>query len=191
MLMMPSLSNDLRFNISEAKVKQSYYIDSFGGAIPPPPSSLYPSFTTREQGYVFIEANNSGSNTISDGLFSDNRQRQWNVVDVLTYTRGTHALKFGVDYRRLSSFTYSGSYKRAFRPDSMVALVANSPAPGTIIAPAVTLRPMYNNFSAFAQDSWRLNGRHTLTYGLRYELNPAPSERNNNLPFTVSNLVGC
>src|SRR5207247_8858604 len=97
MSMMPALSNDLRFNVSEAKVKQSYYIDSFGGAIPPPASSLYPPFTTREQGYVFIEVNNSGSNTISDGLFYDNRQRQWNVVDVLTYNTGTNELKLRVD----------------------------------------------------------------------------------------------
>src|SRR5206468_10916174 len=46
MWIMPALSNDLRFNFSEAKVKQDYYIDSFGGAVPPPPSSLYPSFTS-------------------------------------------------------------------------------------------------------------------------------------------------
>lgn len=183
-----SLSNDLRFNWSEARVKQSYYIDTFGGAIPPSASSLYPSFTTRDEGYIYIEANSSGSNTISDGLFSDNQQRQWNVVDVLTYTRGSHALKFGLDYRRLTSRSHSGKYKRQFRPDSIVGLVANTPAPATIIAPTLTLRPIYNNFSAFAQDSWRLNGRLTLTYGLRYELNPAPSEQNGNLPFTVRSL---
>ena len=184
----PFLSNDVRLNWSEGKVKQSYFIDTYGGAIVPPAASLYPSFTTGDQGYVYIEANPTGSNTISNGLFSDNRQRQWNVVDVLSFTRGTHALKFGVDYRRLGSTSYSGSYKRQFFPDSIASLVANTPAPAAILAPTVTLRPIYNNFSAFAQDTWRLNGRLTLTYGLRYEVNPAPSEQNGELPFTVVNI---
>jgi carboxypeptidase family protein/TonB-dependent receptor-like protein len=188
MQILPFLSNDLRLNWSEAKVKQSYYMDNFGGAIPAPFSSLYPAFTTRDQGYVFIEVSSSGNNTISDGLFSDDRQRHWNLVDVLTYTRGAHAWKWGIDYRRLASATYSGSYKRQFRPDSIPALVANTPAAATIIAPTATLRPIYNNFSTFAQDAWRVNGRLTLTYGVRYEVNPAPSEKKGNLPFTVRNL---
>jgi hypothetical protein len=188
MLVSPAIANDLRFNWSEAKVKQSYYIDTFGGAIVPPGSSLYPSFTTRDQGYVYIEVNASGSNTLSDGLFSDNRQRQWNLVDTLTYTRGAHAWKFGVDYRRITSASYSGTYKRQFLPDSIVDLVANNRVPGAVIAPTLTLRPIYNNFSGFAQDTWRLAQRLTLTFGLRYEVNPAPSEANGNLPFTVRNL---
>jgi outer membrane receptor protein involved in Fe transport len=188
MVFSPAVTNDLRFNWSEAKVKQSYYMDDFGGAIVPPASSLYPSFTTRDDGYVYIEVNASGSNTLSDGLFSDNRQRQLNLVDTLTYTRGTHATKFGVDYRRIASSSFSGTYKRQFLPDTITDLVANNPAFAAIIAPTLTLRPIYNNFSAFAQDTWRLHPRLTLTYGLRYEVNPAPSEANGNLPFTVRNL---
>jgi outer membrane receptor protein involved in Fe transport len=184
----PWLSNDLRVNWSEAKVKQSYFIDNYGGAIVPPAASLYPSFTTRDEGYIYIQATSSGSNTISDGLFSDNRQRQLNLVDTLSYSLGTHSMKFGVDYRHIGSRSDSGKYKRQFRPNSIVALVNNTPSGATLIAPTVTLRPIYNNLSLFGQDTWRLNGRLTLTYGLRYEVNPAPSERNDRLPFTVINL---
>jgi len=188
MSLTPSLANDLRVNWSEAKVKQSYSIDSFGGAIVPPSSSLYPAFTNRDQGYIYIEVNASGSNTISDGLFSDNRQRQFNVVDNLSWTIGSHALKLGFDYRRIASSSYSGTYKRQFLPDSIVDLVANNPAPGAIIAPTLTLQPVYTNFSAYVQDTWRATSRMTLTYGFRYDVNPAPKEANGNLPFTVQNL---
>src|ERR1051326_1399013 len=44
------------------------------------------------------------------------------------------------------------------------------------------------NLSAFAQDAWTPSRRLTLTYGLRYDVNPAPTEKNGNLPRTVANL---
>lgn len=188
MLFSPRLTNDLRFNYSTSKVNQTYFIDTFGGAVVPPDSSLFPSFTTGANGYIYIEANPSGSNTISSGLFSDNEQRQVNVVNTTSYTAGTHALKFGVDYRRLTPVSNSGTYKRSFLPDSIAALVNNTPTDATIVAPDVVLRPVYHNFSAFGQDTWRASNRLTLTYGLRYEIVPSPSEKNGNLPPGVTGL---
>jgi hypothetical protein len=73
-----------------------------------------------------------------------------------------------------------------FIADSIADFAANGVGFGDIIAPDVVLEPIYNNFSLFAQDTWRVNPRLTLTYGLRYEVNPAPSEANGNLPLTVS-----
>jgi outer membrane receptor protein involved in Fe transport len=57
-----------------------------------------------------------------------------------------------------------------------------------ILATDVTLRPLFDNYSAIAQDTWRLGRRLTLTYGLRYEVNPPPSEKNGNLLLTVNGL---
>jgi hypothetical protein len=180
------LTNDLRVNFSKSKVNQTYFIDNFGGAIVPPASSLYPSFTNRDNGYFIVEVNASGSNTISDGFFNENRQRQFNIVNSTSYTIGGHAIKLGVDYRRLAPVSDGGSYKRLFIADSISDFAASSIGFGDIIAPDVVLEPIYNNFSLFAQDTWRASPRLTLTYGLRYEINPAPSEANGNLPLTVS-----
>lgn len=188
LLISPHWSNDTRLNFSRSRTRQYYFIDTFGGAVVPPSSSLYPSFTSRDNGYIYIELNAAGSNTISDGLFSDNRQTQWNAVDTLSYSRHGHSLKFGVDYRRLSPVSNSGNYKRSFLPDNMADLVNNRPTAATIVAPQFILRPVYRNFSAFAQDTWRLSPRLTLTYGIRYEVNPSPSEQNGHLPPTVLNL---
>ena len=189
------ISNDLRVNFSKSKANQTYFIDNYGGAIAPPQSSLFPPFTTGANGYSYIEVNPSGSNTLSSGLFSDNKQRQFNIVNSTSVTVGGHAVKFGVDYRRLTPVSFSGNYKRAFLPDSIQALIATTanpngtPTDAQIIAPQITLRPIYHNFSLFGQDTWRVNQRLTLTYGLRYEVVPAPSEANGNLPLSVTGLV--
>ena len=34
--------------------------------------------------------------------------------------------------------------------------------------------PLYTNFSAFAQDEWKVSQRLSLSLGLRWEVNPAP-----------------
>lgn len=189
-----SVSNDLRINFSKSRVNQTYFIDTYGGAVVPPPSSLYPSFTNGSNGYIYIELNAAGSNTLSDGLFSDNRQRQFNIVDSISYTTGGHSFKFGIDYRRLTPVLFGGTYKRSFLPDSLQALIATAsnpdgvPTSATLVAPQVTLHPIYQNFSAFGQDTWRVSPRLMLTYGLRYEVVPAPDEENGNLPLTVLGL---
>ena len=183
-----NITNNLRVNFSKSKVNQTYFIDDFGGAVIPPQSSLYPSFTNRNNGYFYFEVNPTGSNTLSDGLFSDNKQRQFNIVNSTSITFGGHTVKFGVDYRRLTPVSFSGTYKRAFLPDNIQDVINNVPTFAQIIAPQVTPRPIYENFSLFAQDTWRVNPRLTLTYGLRYEIVPAPDEENGNLPLTVLGL---
>jgi len=147
------ITNDLRVNFSKSRANQTYFIDTFGGAIVPPQSSLYPSFTNGSNGYAYIEVNGSGSNTLSDGLFSDNQQNQFNIVNSTSVSVGGHAIKFGVDFRRLKPVSNSGTYKRAFLPGSITALINNTPSDGEIIAPDVVLRPVYNNFSLFGQDN--------------------------------------
>jgi hypothetical protein len=185
MMFSSKIVNDLRVNFSKAKSNQTYFLDNFGGAIVPPKSSLYPSFTDGSNGFIYIEVDAAGDNTLSDGLFSDTRNRQFNIVNTLSYNIGNHALKFGADYRRISTVSFAGGYRRQFLPGSINALVQNTPSSGSIIAPSET-RPIYDNFSLFAQDTWRVRPNLTLTYGIRYEIVPAPDEANGNLPPTIS-----
>lgn len=185
MILSSNLSNDLRFNYSKAKSNQTYFLDNFGGAVVPSQAALYPSFTTGANGFIYIQVDAAGDNTLSDGLFSDTQNKQFNVVNTLSYLVGNHSLKFGVDYRRINTTSFAGSYRRQFLPNSIQALVQNTPSSASIIAPS-EVRPLYNNFSAFAQDTWRINQNLTLTYGIRYEVVPSPDEANGNLPPTLN-----
>ena len=45
--------------------------------------------------------------------------------------------------------------------------------------------PTYLNFSFYGQDNWKITRRLSLTYGLRYEINPPPSEANDRQPATL------
>lgn len=185
MILSSKIVNDFRLNLSKAKSNQTYFLDDFGGAIVPPKSSLYPSFTDGSNGFIYIEVDLAGDNTLSDGLFSDTKNRQFNIVNTLSYNLGNHALKFGADYRRISTVGFAGNYRRQFLPGSVNALVQNTPSSGAIIAPSET-RPVYDNFSLFGQDTWRVTPNLTLTYGIRYEVVPAPGAENGKLPPTIS-----
>jgi len=183
----PRTINDVRLNYSASRAAQIYFIDNFGGTIVPPASSLYPSFTSSQTG-SFGLIGPSNAETLTDGLLSDNRQRQVNLVDNFSLTLGAHSLKLGFDYRRLSPVNRVNDFQRFFNPGNFSQLAAGFAASASVIGIDVVLRPIYNNYSAFAQDTWRLRPRLTLTYGLRYDVNPAPAEKNGNLPVTVNGL---
>jgi hypothetical protein len=175
------LVNDLRVNLSQAEASSFFHLDNFGGAVPP--SS--PFFSPDQPGllYPFV-----GFNALTTGLNASNRQRQFNVVDTLSYAAGSHALKFGFDYRRLLPVTRGAAYRRfPFFFGVSDVLAGNIPFLD-VLATDVVLRPVFDNYSAFAQDTWRITRRLTLTYGARYEVVPPPSEKNGNLPLTVNSL---
>ena len=46
----------------------------------------------------------------------------------------------------------------------------------------------FSNWSVFAQDTWQAMRTLTITYGLRWEYNGAPSSPNGTLPFTVTQV---
>src|SRR6201981_484457 len=104
----PRSSNEVRANYSNDRVGSRFGLDNFGGAVPVPDSALFPSGFSSSNGlFEFLIA---GVGEWATGKFATDEQRQVNVVDNLSWSKGSHALKFGADYRWLSPFSSPSSY---------------------------------------------------------------------------------
>ncbi len=180
-----SVSNDLRANYSRNNGASSLSLDDFGGAVPPGDRALFPSFTSSKDAAMTVIIVPFG---FSVGKNVDNAQRQLNLVDNLAWVTGSHQLKFGLDYRRLSPIFSPWEYlQQAFFNSVNRALTGNTSFALVVTSPDRRV-PVFTNLSAYGQDAWKASPRLTLTLGLRWELNPPPSEKNGKDAYTVIGL---
>jgi hypothetical protein len=180
--------NDLRVNTSESNMNMSSTMDDFGGAVPLTEARMFPSTINAARGQFSL--NISGTAGYSYAMGSPSKQSQVNVVDSLTKLSGTHHFKTGLDVRRITPTYYRKPYSQSvtFRSlgsdkDSLLTGVATSTM---VTSNETTVYPIYLNFSAYGQDSWRISERTTFTYGLRWDVNPAPGVRKGPRPFAKS-----
>jgi hypothetical protein len=184
-LISPVATDDLRFNYSRTNNNSFSYLDGFGGAVPLA-SSPFPGPFTSQNGLLFLDIFGLGSYEL--GPTGHNLQRQINVVDNLSVQRGAHSLKFGVDFRRLSpTFGNSAYYQEG------LFLNVSAFAAGNVFLHFVTSSQnsvpfLFHNLGVFAQDSWRVTPRLTMTYGLRWDVDFAPSSSPSLLAVTGFNL---
>jgi hypothetical protein len=101
-LISPRLLNDFRVNLSHTKGATTVEPTNFGGATPPSASYLFspnPNASFGNAGLTLFMLD--GSSGYSVGQDQTNRQKQLNLVDSLSWSRGSHNFKFGVVYRHL------------------------------------------------------------------------------------------
>lgn len=173
------LSNDFRFNYSSNGTTTSSVTDGFGGGTPIDLEQILGS-----SGLILIDYN--GYFPLLSNSKSTGTQKQWNVVENVSVSLGRHQLKFGMDFRRLAPIAFQNApngINIQYYYFSKTAVQTNSPSTSSQVnAPAY---PLYMNFSAFAQDEWRVSRRLTLSMGLRWEVNPAPGVTQGLKPYTV------
>ena len=97
------------------------------------------------------------------------------VSDTLSWTHGTHAIKFGGEYRRINNNNFSLT-PSSFNFPSLTAFIndqANSFAANTSNNSS---RIYVNSIGAFALDSWKVKPNFTVELGLRYDWFGTPTE---------------
>jgi len=165
-------TNDLRFNYSRTNARSSNRLDDFGGAVVPTSLPLPSGFGQDNSLFSLSIFSLTGFN-LSAGVESQVIQRQINIVDNLSLQRGAHSVKLGIDYRRLNPELVPREYQQVASFFSIPQAVAGRSS-GNVSSFALSTI-VFHNAGFFAQDTWRLSPKLTFTYGLRWDIDFAPS----------------
>jgi hypothetical protein len=178
-------SNTLRVGFSASLSQQQSILDSFGGAAP---VSLQTAFGDPEAAdtyqyfpYIYIEGVGSSYLNVTK---TSNKIRQWNITDSFALSLGKHQLRFGMDERYVVSPLnppITGVYPYYY---SRSAMMSNS-ATYAYVYKDLPARPVFNEFSAFVQDQWQVSRALSLSYGLRWEINPPPHAADGQPAYTA------
>ena len=173
LLLSPRANAEIRFNESQTRGESYARLDSFGGAQPLDAASFFPGFADPLNSFGGVFLNGGVNSNWYLGKNVQNEQRQYNLVGTFSYTAGAHQWKFGMDYRRIATHHRPRAYDLfAYFGGAYSAIGGHTTL--TTVEAQEDITVFFNNLSGFAQDVWKLSPRLTLTYGARWEFNPAP-----------------
>lgn len=184
----PRLVSDTRVNWSRETGRFAFAGRAIDGATLLPDSLVFPDQASRETVSVSLQVNPSSFNptSLTQGKSLGNNQEQFNLVQTLTYLRGRHEVKAGLDWRRLMPLTDFRERGITYNFGSVTQALQTGLASVSVQALAPTTNFRIDNLSLFLQDTWRVSSRLTVTAGARYELNPPPS--GDRLPYTFTDV---
>jgi hypothetical protein len=179
-----SFSNEFRLGYSLSSAAQTITLDSFGGATPINLASAmgistYPNSSPE----MYLSFSGIGQSILRTGV-TENRGQQWNAVDTASLARGKNAFKFGVDYRHIVSplSPFPASANAEFLSPQAVL---NNAATAAVLQKFSNSTPVFQELAVFAQDELHATERFSLSLGLRWEIDPPPTEQNGDDAYTV------
>lgn len=128
----------------------------------------------------------------ADRLNSLTKSRTFVYTDGLSWTKGRHSMKFGVDIRKIEAITplgFNGADNYGTFDYSSATFTGQEFADFLIGVPNNTFYDVVQSdndgqtmhYQAYAQDQWKVTDRLTLSYGLRWEFHPAYHDPSGNI----------
>ncbi len=172
---------DLRVNETQSTAN-SLWTDSTSSDVPgcalqPLVSAVLPLKTVTCDFLVRFTINGVGQ--VMSGNEGERRERQFQIVQTASLERGSHAIKAGVDYRRLLAIRRRVADSVGFAVSGVSGL-NNFPRwwySDLTAIPDESVR--IQELSLWLQDTWQIGKRLTVAGGMRWEFSPPP-------PLTVT-----
>ena len=183
-----NLTNEFRLGYSRTGAIQSTHLDSFGGA---QPTNLAAAMgigglaNAYPDALIYIAGIGSSEVYASENA---NYGRQWNLIDTTAIELGRHHLKVGIDYRRIDSPLQPASPNVAAYYYSSSSVLSNS-ADYLGVYKSLSATPVFNEMAAFVGDTWQVATHLSLDMGVRWEVNPPPTEAHGNDAYTVAGNI--
>ena len=172
--MSPTVVVDLKANYSRFTSRSSYRLDTFGGAILPLTSVFTQPSPSADNALFSADLNARGTQLVSSSGVT-NTQRQFNLLGSVTKALGNHTIKIGADYRRIFPIIGLRRQEQSALFDGVTQALTGNAVRINLFTRSQSQRPVFNDFSVYGQDDWKVTSKLTLMYGLRWEVSPAPS----------------
>jgi Ca-activated chloride channel family protein len=172
---------DGRVNFSRNRIGQRFSIDNFGGA-----DTSAAIFSTP---FDFLKFDFAGKNAaIAVGNPIATNVNQFQANGTIDWILNNHQFTFGTDFRRLSLETGAARTERSVLFTRVSPTLNTTTARVTELTRNVSENPELNNFSLFAQDSWKITSRLNVNLGLRWDADFAPKIEAQNIAFQNASL---
>lgn len=179
-----SVANEFRLGYARSDSTQVGHLDDFGGATPVNLAAAMGAGAYRNVTSAVILYIPGIGSPIMETYYGNNSGRQWNLVDTLNKLAGHHTLRFGVDFRHIKSPIGPPTVQPYAVFESTQSILTGTPALPYVFN-FVPATPLFNQVALFAQDEWRATSRISISAGLRWEVDPPPTEANGKDAYTL------